>query len=117
MQTIEEMCGDMKGHGFYLEATHLADTDRIFRLVLAVCLTLVWFIILGSWVVKRGFRHLLDHKSRRDKIYFRLGRDWVERCLRLNQPIPSDSPHVFESDMLLEDCLVLKYREQKLNQS
>lgn len=85
---IEEMYGDMKGHGFDLEATHLADADRISRLVLAVCLTFVWFITLGSWVVKRGWRHLLDHKSRRDKSYFRLGWDWMERCLRLNQPVP-----------------------------
>ena len=85
---IEEMYGDMKGHGFDLEATHLADADRISRLVLAVCLTFVWFITLGSWVVKRGWRHLLDHKSRRDKSYFRLGWDWMERCLRLNEPVP-----------------------------
>ena len=85
---IEEMFGDMKGHGFDLEATHLADADRISRLVLAVCITFVWMITLGSWVVKRGFRHFLDHKSRRDKSYFRLGWDWIERCLRLNQPVP-----------------------------
>lgn len=85
---IEEMFGDMKGHGFDLEATHLADADRISRLVLAVCFNFVWFITLGSWVVKRGFRHFLDHKSRRDKSYFRLGWDWIERCLRLNQPVP-----------------------------
>jgi len=85
---IEEMFGDMKGHGFDLEATHLADADRISRLVLAVCMTFVWLITLGSWVVKRGFRHFLDHRSRRDKSYFRLGWDWIERCLRLNQPVP-----------------------------
>jgi hypothetical protein len=85
---IEEMFGDMKGHGFDLEATHLADAERISPLVLAVCLTFVWFITLGSWVVKRGFRHLIDHKSRRDKSYFRLGWDWIERCLRLNHPVP-----------------------------
>lgn len=85
---IEEMYGDLKGHGFDLEATHLDDPDRISRLFLAVCITFVWFITLGSWVVKRGFRHFIDHKSRRDKSYFRLGWDWVERCLRLGHPIP-----------------------------
>jgi hypothetical protein len=85
---MEEMYGDMKGHGFDLEATHLDDIDRISRLVLGVCLTFVWFITLGSWVVKRGLRHLIDHKSRRDKSYFRLGWDWLERCWRLDQPLP-----------------------------
>jgi hypothetical protein len=84
---IEEMYGDMKGHGFDLEATHLRDADRLTRLVLGVCITFVWFITLGSWVVKRGFRHLIDRKSRRDKSYFRLGKDWLKRCKRLNQPL------------------------------
>jgi len=85
---IEQMYGDLKGHGFDLEATHLDNPDRISRLVLAVCMAFVWFITLGAWVVKRGFRHFVDHKSRRDKSYFRIGWDWLERCLRLAQPIP-----------------------------
>lgn len=84
----EQMYGDMKGHGFDLEATHLDDKQRISRLFLAVALTFVWLITLGSWLVKRGFRHLIDVKSRRDKSYFRLGWDWVERCSRLDNPIP-----------------------------
>lgn len=80
---IEEMYGDMKGHGFDLEATHLRDTERIARLVMAVCWVYVWFMALGSWVVKSGKRARVDVKSRRDKSYFRLGWDWLEDCLRL----------------------------------
>ena len=84
----EELYGDLKGHGFDLEATHLDDADRIARLVLAVCINFVGFIALGVWLVKRGWRHLLDHKSRRDKSYFRLGLDWLDRCFRLDDPLP-----------------------------
>lgn len=84
----EELYGDLKGHGFDLEATHLDDADRIARLVLAVCINFVWFIALGVWIVKRGWRHLLDHRSRRDKSYFRLGLDWLDRCFRLDDPVP-----------------------------
>jgi len=84
----EEMYGDMKGHGFNMEATHLDSKDRIARLFLAVAFTFVWLISLGSWLVKRGYRHLIDVKSRRDKSYFRLGFDWIEHCSRLNSPIP-----------------------------
>ena len=51
--------------------------------------------LADNWVVKRGFRHLPDHKIRRDKRYFRLGRDWVERFLRLNQPVPIRSSEIF----------------------
>lgn len=83
----EEMYGDMKGHGFDLQATHLRHTDRISRLFLAVCLVFVWLITLGAWVVKRGYRHLVDRKDRRDKSYFRIGWDWLERLLRLGQPL------------------------------
>ena len=84
---VEEMYGDLKGHGFDLEATHLNDVDRISRLVFAACLTFVWLITLGSWVVKRGFRHFVDRKDRRDKSYFRIGWDWIEDCLRLDRPL------------------------------
>lgn len=84
----EEMYNNLKGHGFDLEATHLDDLDRISRLVLVVCLTFTWLITLGSWIVKRGLRHWIDHKSRRDKSYFRLGWDWLARCLRMAAPIP-----------------------------
>jgi hypothetical protein len=84
---VEEMYGDMKGHGFDLEATHLKAAARISRLFLGVCIVYVWLLTLGSWVVKRGYRHLVDHKSRRDKSYFRIGWDWIERCLSLNRPI------------------------------
>ncbi|HSM57950.1 MAG TPA: IS4 family transposase [Candidatus Sulfomarinibacteraceae bacterium] len=84
---IEEMYGDMKGHGFDLEATHLRHADRISRLMLGMCIAFVWFLCLGSWVIKRGFRHLIDRKSRRDKSYFRLGWDWLRRCRRLGQPL------------------------------
>ncbi len=68
---IEEVYGDMNGHSFELEATHLAEADRIDRLVLGVYLTYVWLISLSSRVAKRRFRHLIDHKSRRDKSCFR----------------------------------------------
>ena len=84
---IEEMFGDMKDHGFHLEATHLRDADRLKRLVLGVCIAFVYFITLGSWVVKRGFRALIDKKSRRDKSYFRLGLDWLKRRIRLGKSL------------------------------
>lgn len=85
---IEEMFGDMKGHGFNLEATHLDDPERLSRLFLGVAFTFVWLIAVGGWVVKSSLRRLVDRKKRRDKSYFRIGRDWMERCLRVGDPIP-----------------------------
>jgi len=84
---IEEMFGDMKRHGFDLEATHLRHIQRIERLMLGVCIAYVWLVSLGSWVIKNGYRHFVDRKDRRDKSYFRIGWEWVERCFRHNQPV------------------------------
>jgi hypothetical protein len=84
----EALYGDLKGHGFDLEATHLDDVGRLSRLVLGVCLVYVWLIALGSAAVKRGQRALVDRRSRRDKSYFRIGWDILEHRLRLGEPIP-----------------------------
>lgn len=84
----EELYGDLKGHGFNLEATRLGGRKRLERLVLAVLLVFVWLIVLGSRVIKRGQRHLVDRRSRRDHSCFRIGWDYLEHCIRLNQPIP-----------------------------
>jgi hypothetical protein len=84
---IEEMFGDEKDNGFDLEATHIRDAARLKRLVLGVCIAFVYFITLGSWVVKRGLRYLIDKKSRRDKSYFRLGLDWFRQHNRFGHPL------------------------------
>jgi hypothetical protein len=61
---IEEMFGDMKGHGFDLEATHLLHFLRLSRLTLAVCLLYVWLLITGRRVIKNGQRALVDRADR-----------------------------------------------------
>lgn len=91
----EALYGDLKGHGFDLEATHLDDPGRLSRLVLGVCLVYVWLVALGSDVVKRGLRYLVDRRSRRDKSYFRIGWDFLEHRLRLGETIPIRfAPHL-----------------------
>lgn len=82
----EELYGDLKGQGFHLEATRLARIERLERLVLGVFLLYVWLLSLGSQVVKNGWRHLVDRRDRRDRSYFRLGFDYLMRCLCLGTP-------------------------------
>ena len=84
---IDEMFGDLKGHGFALETTHLRHFMRLSRLTLAVCLLYVWLLQVGRWVIRRGQRQLVDRHDRCDLSLFRIGWDSVEKRLLLKLPI------------------------------
>lgn len=85
---IDELFGDLKGHGWDLEATHLRHFMRLSRLTLAVCLLYVWLLQVGQTVIRRGQRHLVDRHDRRDLSLPRIGRDRIDKWLILSQPIP-----------------------------
>jgi hypothetical protein len=85
---LEEMFGDMKGHGFDLEASHLQHFLRLSRLTLAICLLYLWLVATGEHVMATGQTHEVDRTDRRDLSIFRIGWDFIERCLALNDPIP-----------------------------
>jgi hypothetical protein len=84
---IEEMFGDMKGHGFNLEDSHLRHFLRLSRLTLAVVLLYVWLVAFGSRVIKNGQRSLVDRPDRRDFSIFRIGLNMIERLLTNAQPV------------------------------
>lgn len=81
---IEEMFGDMKGHGFDLESTHLRHFLRLSRLTLAVALLYVWLVAMGAKVIKDGRRSEVDRADRRDLSIFQIGWRFVERRLTNN---------------------------------
>lgn len=85
---IEQLFGDLKDNGFDLEATHLRATDRLDRLTFAVCLLYVWFIALSEQLSASGLSALVDRADRRDLSLFRLGFDFLDRCLSLNLDPP-----------------------------
>jgi len=78
---IEEMFGDMKGHGFDLETTHLRHFLRLSRLTLAVALLYVWLVSVGTQAIKHGQRRLVDRNDRRDLSIFQIGWRIIDRCL------------------------------------
>lgn len=80
---IEAMYSDMKTRGFDLHKTRLRSPERIERLILAIAIIYLWFLALGSWVVKNGLRAQIDRPDRRDLSYFRLGWDRLDDRLRL----------------------------------
>ncbi len=85
---IEEMFGDMKGHGFDLESSHLRHFLRLSRLTLVACLLYLWLIAIAEQVVTTGQTGEIDRTDRRDLSIFRLGWDFIERRLALFDPIP-----------------------------
>jgi hypothetical protein len=88
---IEEMFGDMKKHGFDLEASHLRHFLRLSRLTLTVCLLYLWLVALAEHVLTFALFAEIDRSDRQDLSIFRLGWDFLERRLALADPIPSVS--------------------------
>jgi hypothetical protein len=91
---IEEMFGDLKGHGWDVEKTRLRHPDRLSRLLLALCVLYVWLTLFGVRLVKAGHRAWVDRRDRRDLSYFRIGWDTLERCFTLNCKPPVKLPEL-----------------------
>lgn len=85
---IEEMFGDMKGHGFDLEASRLRTAARLSRLTMVVAILYLWLVAQGEALIRNGQTYLVDRRDRRDLSVFRLGWDFIERLLALQRPIP-----------------------------
>jgi hypothetical protein len=89
---IEEMFADFKRHGFDLESSHLRSAHRLTHLTLLVCLLYLWLMAVARRVEITHQVHLVDRHDRRDLSLFRLGWDFVERCLALADPLPTIYP-------------------------
>jgi hypothetical protein len=85
---VEELFADLKGNGFDLEATRLGTFLRLSRLTLAVCLLYLWLVAMGEHVLATNQAHEVDRNDRRDLSIFRIGWDFIERRLALDDPIP-----------------------------
>jgi Transposase DDE domain len=57
---IETLFRDWQSGGFELGKSAISDRERFARLLILVCLVYVWFVSIGRWLVKRGYRALLD---------------------------------------------------------
>lgn len=84
---VEPLFGDVKGHGFDLQTCRLRHPQRIARLMLAVALAYVWLCFLGVMAILTGSAKLVDRTDRRDRSLFTLGRQWLNRLLKLDKPI------------------------------
>jgi hypothetical protein len=84
---IEPVFGDFKGHGFDLQTSRLRHPERISRLMLAVALAYLWLLFLGVAAVITNRAKLVDRTDRRDRSLFTIGRQTLNRLLKLDEPI------------------------------
>ena len=78
---IETVFRDWQSGGFHLDQTGIEDRERLARLLIVLALAYLWLVSLGRWVVKRGYRRLLDDGTARNWHFslFQLGVGWLER--------------------------------------
>ncbi len=87
---IETVFRDWQSGGFHLDRSGLTDRDRLERLLLPLVIAYLWLVSLGRWVVKRGYRPLIDDGASRAWHYslFQLGVGWKERLHSYTQALP-----------------------------
>jgi Transposase DDE domain len=85
---IETFFSDQKRRGFHLHKSHIADPQRLCRLLIAACLAYIWIIYLGSLCEKEGGREPSHRKKRCDLSLFQLGLRFLEHFLNEELPIP-----------------------------
>ena len=79
---VESTFQDAKSRGWDLEASLIADRERLDRLLLVLFVAMWWVIHLAASCVHHGQRDRFDRHDRRDKGLFRLGCLWLRDILR-----------------------------------
>ena len=87
---IETVFRDWQSGGFHLDRSGIVDGERIVRLLLPLAIAYLWLVSLGRWVVKKGYRRLIDDGTAQSWHYslFQLGVGWKERLASYTLAIP-----------------------------
>jgi hypothetical protein len=87
---IETVFRDWQSGGFHLDESGITDRERFARLLLPLVIAYLWLIAVGRWVVKRGYRTLVDDGEARSWKYslFQIGVAWKERLGSYTQALP-----------------------------
>ena len=84
---IETFFSDQKSRGFHLHQSHLADPQRLARLMIAACLAYIWIIWLGVIAKRDQWRTLIHRVDRCDLSLFQLGLRLLDYFLNNDLPI------------------------------
>jgi len=85
---IECFFSDSKTRGFRLDKSHLANPERVSRLLIGAVLAYWWLTYLGVEGRQRDWDKLVHRTSRTDLSFFQLGWRIKSEFLRCNYPVP-----------------------------
>jgi hypothetical protein len=87
---IETVFRDWQSGGFHLDRCGISDRARVAHLLLVLAIAYLWLVSLGRWVVKKGYRRLIDDGTDHSWHFslFQLGVGWKERLASYTQAIP-----------------------------
>jgi hypothetical protein len=85
---IETFFSDQKSRGFHIHKSHIADPQRLSRLLIAACLAYIWMIYLGTLCAKEGWLTIIHRNDRCDLSLFQLGLRTLEYFLNEDFSIP-----------------------------
>ena len=85
---IETFFSDQKSRGFHIHKSHIADPQRLSRLLIAACLAYIWIVYLGSVCMKDGWVRVIHRGDRCDLSLFQLGLRLLDHFLNEYLPIP-----------------------------
>jgi hypothetical protein len=75
----------LKSFGWQWQRSRVRQPERVERLLLVLALATLWLAALAQRVLKRGWRPLLEERSRRCYSTFHLGLRWLTRLLTNEQ--------------------------------
>jgi hypothetical protein len=85
---IETFFADQKSRGFHLHTSHLADSMRLSRLLMAACFAYIWVVYLGTICEKDGWGRIIHRGDRCDLSLFQLGLRLLDYFLNEGLAIP-----------------------------
>ena len=87
---IETVFRDWQSGGFHLDRCGSMDRERLARLLLPLAIAYLWLVAVGRWVVKRGYRRLIDDGTAQRWHFslFQLGVGWKERLATYTLALP-----------------------------
>jgi hypothetical protein len=112
---IEENFLDDTSHGLQLASSLMRSAQAVERLCFVLAMTTLYLVSVGTSVVKKGHRRLVDPHWFRGASYLKIGWGWVHYALnRGYEPIPSVS---WSSAPDPEPAMASKKQEEKRRQS